>query len=745
MDTLAGLRPTGRKIVGPASDLLEYEADNGLRHTGIQFHPKHREHPALVRGLPVVLGFLESPMVTGLVELTASDIDEGLFVYPSGKVWSVIEVVREYADMGKVCGVKAGLELCYLAGQILHEASVNGPPQGIYCHGSLTPWRLLLKGDGQVQIVGYGLPQVEVLTFLDDEGQVPPADSFRYCPPERLQGVEEDITSDIFSLALIAFELMTGQPVYDGLPGDIRQQAARAEAARKLYRMRESLPDPVREVFAKALKYDFDTRYPDANAFVWAIKDLLGAPDVEGPSLFQIMKTVKSAPRRREPLMGGMTGAIPREDLDRYADDLDEDRPLPAPRSAAPAQDVEPEDQPRWGKPVRRRGGGAAAAPSAPAPAPAPPPEPDPPAAPRGRQLRRGGGDASSKGRRQIRRQPAEGGDEARRVLRRSDADPKRRLRRSGAEGPRRIRRMSDEGGAAATDRPAPRRIRRSAGEEDPGGASQPGPRRLRRSDPTADLPPAEPEVAAAPEKPRRVRRLRRSGAEEDGPRRIRTSRGRRGRVEPPPEPEPAPPEEEEEDLGDELEEFDGLDDDSEDAEALLEKLREETGKPQPGLRSSGGGDQTFRVSVRGRAARKARLRSRDSLPECAARLVQALAVAPTDLTGQLTGWFRIEQVGAEQARRVAELNPEEVVNLEYVPNRMLRVTLEIEARGAPIRFRTPIGSAVPVAFVVAHLVEWMELHGENWSLYVGGHALQPWQILDDLGVEDGDTLNLRR
>ena len=109
MELIGGLRPTGRRLRGPASDLVELDSDNGLKHTAIVFHPEHRGHAGINDALVVVRGFLESPWVTGLVELVGHDAEQGAFVYPTGQVWSVAEAIRLLADAGEQAGVRAGL------------------------------------------------------------------------------------------------------------------------------------------------------------------------------------------------------------------------------------------------------------------------------------------------------------------------------------------------------------------------------------------------------------------------------------------------------------------------------------------------------------------------------------------------------------------------------------------------------------------------------------------------------------
>ena len=289
---------TGRKWIGPASDLVEVEDSDGLKHTAIVFHEEWRQHPAITDALGVVLGFLESPMVTGLVELVQRDAAKGMFVYPTGMVWSVAEIVRLLSDRGERGGIRAGLELMYTAGQILVEGSEVGQPQGVYSHGGLTPRRIMVKADGQVMIIGHGLPQVEILQFHATPAKLPRENSFRYCPPERIEARPEDCSSDLFGLSLIAFELMTGKPVYDGLVNDIRQQAARGEGSRRLFRFREVLPEPVRHVLTKVLRPEPDARYVLGEDFLQDVHSLLSDRAVPGPSLMDLMAELQTDQRR---------------------------------------------------------------------------------------------------------------------------------------------------------------------------------------------------------------------------------------------------------------------------------------------------------------------------------------------------------------------------------------------------------------------------------------------------------------
>jgi hypothetical protein len=354
--TFAGLSPTGRKIPGPAADLVEIADARGLKHLAWVAHDAYRGHPALLADLQ--LGWMERPEVTGVARLSHHAPEQSAFVYATGTCFTVAEIVKIYAEEESGAGVKAGLELCYLVGEALSDAVESGAELGVYSHGNINPWTLAIKPDGQPVILAFGLPQVELKVWLEDARRIPKEDSFRYAPPERLEGSNEDVASDLFALSLVALELMVGRPVYDGLLDDIRQQAARGEGMRRLYQWREKLPSNVREVLGRALKPDPDTRYRRPLDFVYAVHDLLGSIDVEGPSLLEVMAKVRAVTKRgKGPIQGGRTGALSPEELRELAADLEEveQQELPPPRRPRPEPEPDPNapsdvapDAPRW-------------------------------------------------------------------------------------------------------------------------------------------------------------------------------------------------------------------------------------------------------------------------------------------------------------------------------------------------------------------------------------------------------------
>ncbi|MEN9785323.1 MAG: hypothetical protein RLZZ299_587, partial [Pseudomonadota bacterium] len=333
MPDLSAYSRTGRVQLGPGSDLVELQGPDGAHCTAIVFHPEYRGHNAVNAALHVVLGFLESPMVHGLSELVTYDLAESTFVYPTGKVWSVAEVVRTVSDMGEAAGVRAGMEWLAHVGQILVEAAEAGEQAAVYSHGGVTPWRVVIDADGRVQVIGHALPQVEILSFHEDPTRIPREDAFRYCPPERMESRKENFSSDLFGAALIAFEIMTGRPVYDGLVDEIRARAARGETSRRLHQHRDVLPDPVRDVLATALKPDIRDRFPSGEAFLTALDLAMRDRRVTGPGLREVMSRVaRHVPRARQELDPARTSMLSRDALKQMLDE--EAEPAASPPAA---------------------------------------------------------------------------------------------------------------------------------------------------------------------------------------------------------------------------------------------------------------------------------------------------------------------------------------------------------------------------------------------------------------------------
>jgi TonB family protein len=142
-------------------------------------------------------------------------------------------------------------------------------------HRDIRPANIILATDRRVRIADFGIARVEG-SQLTQHGEVlgTPA----YMSPEQIRGYDLSPSSDLFSLAVSAYEMLSGQRPFDG-----KNQAELLEAL--VYspptepKELRSLGIPSREfmfVFERALAKDPAHRFADGASFARALKSCLG-------------------------------------------------------------------------------------------------------------------------------------------------------------------------------------------------------------------------------------------------------------------------------------------------------------------------------------------------------------------------------------------------------------------------------------------------------------------------------------
>ena len=127
-------------------------------------------------------------------------------------------------------------------------------------HGALHPRDIFVTPD-EARATGFG-----VVDALDRLGHRAPVRR-PYSPPERIAGERWGITADVFSLGVIAFELLTGRR-----PSGVGDQMGPLTGATL-----GSHADAIREVLVKAMHENPAERYSSAGAFASALAQAAGA------------------------------------------------------------------------------------------------------------------------------------------------------------------------------------------------------------------------------------------------------------------------------------------------------------------------------------------------------------------------------------------------------------------------------------------------------------------------------------
>jgi serine/threonine-protein kinase len=147
------------------------------------------------------------------------------------------------------------------------EALDHAHAQGII-HRDVKPANIMIQPNGHPKLMDFGVAHVDA-TVMTATGQVLGSPSFM--SPEQLAGEEVTPRSDNYSLAVVAYEMLTGQSPFPGKTITAVIYRVMHEEAPTPRKLNESLPERYDEIFARALAKDPEKRYASATDFTSAL------------------------------------------------------------------------------------------------------------------------------------------------------------------------------------------------------------------------------------------------------------------------------------------------------------------------------------------------------------------------------------------------------------------------------------------------------------------------------------------
>ena len=210
---------------------------------------------------------------TSLARLNHPNITTLFSLIPDGKnLYMVMERVRGHtlddilAKRNAPLAVSESLAIISQAADGLAYAHSMG-----VIHRDIKPSNLMIAENGVLKIMDFGIARVRGSQRLTRTGSI--VGTLSYMAPEQLRGEEGDEACDIYSLAIVLYELLTGAPPFSANSEyDLMQAQINERPARLISRV-PGLDSKVESAIMRALSKKPNQRFASARAF----SDALGA------------------------------------------------------------------------------------------------------------------------------------------------------------------------------------------------------------------------------------------------------------------------------------------------------------------------------------------------------------------------------------------------------------------------------------------------------------------------------------
>lgn len=212
--------------------------------------------------------------------------------------------LKEYIDMQRVLDWKETVHLTTQILKALQHAHENG-----IVHRDIKPHNIMLLQDGTIKVTDFGIARFSSNATRTMTEQA--IGSVHYIAPEQARGEKTDGKTDIYSVGVMMYEMLTGTLPFDGdsaVTVALMQLQAKAKLPREI---NPDIPEGLEQITMKAMQKNPDDRYHSAVEML---------SDIERFRLNPSIRFDYEAPQRELP-----PEQIPQEDIVPEYEDPEED------------------------------------------------------------------------------------------------------------------------------------------------------------------------------------------------------------------------------------------------------------------------------------------------------------------------------------------------------------------------------------------------------------------------------------
>jgi serine/threonine-protein kinase len=252
-----------------------------------RLHPQHRHEPAfrtMFMDEARLAGMVHHPNVVSVLDV-GEDADGPFLLMDFVEGVPLTRLMQAAAERGERLPLQLCVRVVIEAARGLHAAhelrAADGRPIDLV-HRDVSPQNILVGFDGSVRVTDFGIAKAFGNASRTTTGIL--KGTVGYLSPEQLRFEEPDRTSDLFSLGVILYELLSGERLYANRDGQDGARRTLSEPPPDIGYVRDDVPPELVEVLFELLAKERERRVRTAQELVARLEPVLARLiEGEGP------------------------------------------------------------------------------------------------------------------------------------------------------------------------------------------------------------------------------------------------------------------------------------------------------------------------------------------------------------------------------------------------------------------------------------------------------------------------------